>query len=187
MNEKEFRKKLQNIADKYICKEQTQAILELYKTYAHSIKVVEEAIQGKPETFKYNCCMHSFNINHRNPNNKIMLRSKQEFDKNNETEIFVGVKFVEFCLSQEYLCEISLNKVKNDDIIIYFDENSYLQHVGKIKNGRVISKWGKSGNLYEHSIWEVPIDYGADVKYFEGISEGDFEKYFIEYAKYIQK
>ncbi|OGS46972.1 MAG: hypothetical protein A2539_09000 [Elusimicrobia bacterium RIFOXYD2_FULL_34_15] len=183
MNKKKFREKLQDIANKYICSEQTQAIFELYKTYSHFIKVVEEAIQGKPETFKYNCFMYAFNINHKNPNSQIMLILKREFDKNSETEIFFTIKFIDFYLTIKCLHEISFNKIGNDDIIIYFDENSIPLHAGKIKNGRVISKWGLSGNLYEHSIWEVPIKYGTDVKYFEGISEEDSIKYFIEYAK----
>ncbi|MBN1383605.1 MAG: hypothetical protein JW983_01820 [Elusimicrobia bacterium] len=183
MNEKEFREKLQNIIDKCTYANKTQAILELCKTYDPFIRVVREAINGKPETFRYNCFMYAFNINHENQNNRIMQILKQEFDKNKETEIFVADKFVKFCLSRKYLCKISFNKIKNDDIIIYFDKNSVPKHAGKVKNGRVISKWGAGGNLYEHSIWVVPIKYGTHVKYFKEISEENSEKYFIEYAE----
>lgn len=99
----EFRKKLQEIADHYICDEQKQAIVELKKVYSYSIEVVREAIQGRPETFRYNCFMNTLNVNHEDPKNLIMLISEQELKNNYDTDIFVGVEFVNFCISNKYL------------------------------------------------------------------------------------
>lgn len=96
--------------------------------------------------------------------------------------VFAGTDFVNFLLTKGYLEEISLEDVSEGDLIIYFD-NGQVTHAGKmIRDNRVISKWGR-GYLYEHSIWEMPQQYGNNVRYFKGIKRETALQHFIEYAE----
>ena len=90
-------------------------------------------------------------------------------------------KFVEYLLTRRDLYEVEFEGVKNDYIIIYFNE-SELTHAGKILRKRVVSKWGK-GLLLEHEIHEAPAIYGNEVKFFKKLSLDNCINTFIEYAE----
>ena len=51
-----------------------------------------------------------------------------------------------------------------------------------LKSDRVISKWGK-GDLYEHSNFELPIQYGNTIRYYAILSKESALGYFVEFTK----
>ena len=55
------------------------------------------------------------------------------------------------------------------DLAIYLVEiggDREQTHIGRIKSpGRVLSKWGY-GHVYEHTLDEVPVEYGEHVRFF---------------------
>ena len=53
--------------------------------------------------------------------------------------------------------------IKDGDIVIYFD-NGYWTHVGKVKGGKVRSKWGRL-QVVEHPVEFVPSTYGQPKVY----------------------
>ena len=70
-------------------------------------------------------------------------------------------------LIERHLTEIEQNEIQDGDYIIYFD-NGKPQHAGRIRNNKVVSKWGMY-HLWEHGIWEIPIEYGDTVRFFTQI------------------
>ena len=65
----------------------------------------------------------------------------------------------------------TLGRVRpGNDIIIYFDQNNPL-HAGKVRSGKVVSKWNIDGYLWEHGVDEVPLCFGSNKKYFRNISK----------------
>lgn len=96
--------------------------------------------------------------------------------------VFAGPEFVKFLLNNNYLSEIRPTEVGDNDIVIYFN-GAEIKHAGKISvNGRVISKWG-IGHLFEHSIFEVPEQYGNDIRYYKQLAKETALDYFFKYAE----
>jgi catechol 2,3-dioxygenase-like lactoylglutathione lyase family enzyme len=81
----------------------------------------------------------------------------------------------------EVLAEREPGRATDEDIIIYFDNNTPT-HAGKFNKGRVVSKWG-TGHLWEHPIYEVPLSYGNRIKFYLPVDRHDILKRFIRYAK----
>ena len=53
---------------------------------------------------------------------------------------------------------------------IYFDDASVFTHIGiTIGHERVRSKWGSLG-LFEHDLFDVPLNYGNTVRFFKPIA-----------------
>lgn len=49
---------------------------------------------------------------------------------------------------------------------VYLNEG-HLAHTGRVvATGCVQSKWAQTGHVWNHGVFEVPIAYGNDVKYF---------------------
>ncbi len=53
-----------------------------------------------------------------------------------------------------------------DRVVVYFNENG-VAHFGFIDGEKIRSKWGR-GLIWEHSLFEVPIEYGNTVKFSDG-------------------
>lgn len=95
--------------------------------------------------------------------------------------IFAGTAFMNYLIDKDYLAEISEEDAEEGDIVVYFDDE--IKHAGKIKSeNRVTPKWG-IGNLYEHSIFEVPIQYGNTIHYYRKLDKETALVYFVEFAK----
>ena len=96
--------------------------------------------------------------------------------------VIAGTAFMNYLIDENYLEEITEEDVNVDDIVVYFNDVE-IKHAGKYKSkNRVISKWG-IGNLYEHYIFEAPIQYGDIVRYYEKLSKESALDYFVEFAK----
>jgi hypothetical protein len=51
------------------------------------------------------------------------------------------------------------------------------KHAGiSLPEGRVRSKWGVDGFVWEHGLWEVPVKYGRQVALFKMVSETRIRK-----------
>ena len=134
--------------------------------YNHSIVLKNIS----PAERKYNCFAYAFDLMHSTKYTEIA-----------PIGVFANSEFVEFLINNEILKEIEWGKENDGDIIIYFDKGKP-KHAGKIYSGRIISKWGV-GHLWEHDIYDVPINYGNKCRIFTRISKDISIAAFIEYAK----
>lgn len=59
---------------------------------------------------------------------------------------------------------------KRGDVILYIDETSRLpiiKHSGiYVGSGKVKSKWNTNGPVFEHDIFNIPFQYGNDIKFY---------------------
>lgn len=84
---------------------------------------------------------------------------------------FPGKNFMEYLLKSRKLLRKSEDRLGDNDIVVYFDNDTPL-HAGLWRSGRVISKWGSGQtHVWNHSLFEVPSDYGVEVKFFSPIPD----------------
>ncbi len=148
---------------------QLNLIKDLSNEIPHSIKLVEEAIVGDDNSWGYNCFIYAFD-----------LRNKTAETKYITQDIFPNPKFTRH-LVDNFLTEISLNNAENDNYIVYF-ENSHPKHAGKVNNYKIVSKWG-TAHRWSHALFEVPSDYGDEIKFFKKMSENDIYEIFKKWAE----
>ena len=153
--------------------EQLTAIEELRAEFSHSIVLREGANSSH---IPFNCYEFAFDIAGAPAVNIILT----EGDAKKNEKLAVTDDFVSGLL-REVLAERTPDSVTDGDIIIYFDNNTPT-HAGKVKKGRVVSKWG-TGHLWEHAIYEVPLSYGNRHKFFLPVDRDDILVRFIQYAK----
>lgn len=95
---------------------------------------------------------------------------------------FAGTDFINYLLDENHLEAISEEDVTVGNLVAYYNGDEF-KHIGKIRaENRVISKWG-IGNLYEHSIFEVPIQFGNTIHYYNNLEKERALDYFVEFAK----
>jgi len=167
-----LRQKLDQITDQNIGNNISKQI-DLIKNIgiAHSIILKQEAIVGKPETFKFNCFSYALDI----INHPVVEKMMKD-----HTSIFIGSEFMEY-LIQNKLQKIDFSNKREGDIIIYFSNNKP-EHAGKIFSNRIISKWG-TGHMWEHEVLEIPLKYGDTYLTFKAISEKEALNCFLDYTR----
>ena len=168
-----FRIKLDEIANED--SRQIEFIKGLKDSFNHTIVLIEESDLSQNYYPNYNCYMHAFNL---------AGESKvDEVAKCFNGKIRPGNEFVKYLIKENILMELPPDKVRAEDIIIYFDGKEP-RHAGKINLNRVTSKWN-FGHLWEHAIYEVPLKFGSELKYFKKIEkEASFDN-FLSYKKLI--
>ncbi len=165
-----LRHKLQEITECALLQEHPAHIEALRSEHDHSIVVVE----SKSPIERYTCGVHAFNL--------VEDPTYVEVASSRLGRIFAGPEFVNFLLQNQLLSPRNQSTVISGDLILYFDNGNF-RHVGRMKTDtRVLSKWG-TGWLYEHGVWEVPLNYGKEIQYFIGPDEKASFDLFIQYAK----
>ena len=172
-NNTQLRVKLQHIADTYIGEEaekQIQPIADLSAIHPHSIRLVQKAITGQPETFRFNCHEYTFDL---------LASEEVRCIARRYRDIFPGRDFV-IWLIENYLTELANSEVQDGDFIVYFSDG-LIMHSGLYSNGKVRSKWGLC-HLWEHKINEVPNSYGQEFRFFRRVTRQVCITAFVGYA-----
>ena len=96
--------------------------------------------------------------------------------------VFAGKDFAVWLLNTNSLTVLISPSAAERSIVIYFDDAGSFAHIGIVtSSGRVQSKWGTLG-LYEHGLYEVPLEYGSNVKYFAQLAYVDGIRLFHQFA-----
>jgi len=95
-------------------------------------------------------------------------------------DTYPGGDFVAYLVAH-CLSEISQEAARDGDVVVYSD-GGRIVHAGKLKAGRVVSKWG-TGYLWEHAVAEVPGSYGEEVRFYRAVSKAVAEEAFVAYAR----
>jgi len=66
-------------------------------------------------------------------------------------------------------------------LVVYFC-GDVPEHIGVMRGGRVVSKWGKNP-VYNHGLFEVPAEYGDEVRYYQKPPEQFITTRFIEFVR----
>lgn len=124
----------------------------------HTIRLEEEAKLNNDKSWRYNCYTYAFRLS--DSPEFVDITERYPF-------LFANSSFAVY-LIERHLTEIEQNDIQNDDYVIYFHNNNPL-HAGRIRNHKVVSKWGMY-HLWEHGVCEVPIEYGNKVAFFKRLS-----------------
>jgi len=161
MNQQELRNQLQDITLNHPSIHQR---LLRERVQNHSLKVVS----GFGNDLSYNCVMYALNL--QNDQRYLDLRIALP------GHIHADTKFLKFLIDQGFLVES-----EKGQLIIYF-EGDVIKHIGKLSShNRVVSKWG-IGLLYDHELFDIPVDYGCSIKRFSVKGSPDI---FVEFKNYV--
>jgi len=169
-----MREELDAITDVYVRErvgEQIALIQALGKDHPHSSSLVKEAIPDQPDTFGYTCFQHAFGLT--DPPAVVVGIATQYPD------LYPSAEFVQFLIDHE-LTEVTAGEVRDSDVVVYFADGR-IKHAGKAAGGFVISKWG-TAHLWKHRLFEVPLAYGSQLRFFRAITREDSVFAFIEYG-----
>jgi hypothetical protein len=88
---------------------------------------------------------------------------------------------------KKFLKEVNKNEIGGAEIILYYKrfnlQQTQLKHAGIVKSKeKIISKWGTS-DVYEHSILEIPEEYGSEYLIFQKPDVIEIEKWFNDYLE----
>ncbi len=101
--------------------------------------------------------------------------------RHGQGEVFAGVDFAHWLIERGLLQPLRADEARAGDLVFYFDDGRF-RHAGMLTaGGRVVSKWG-TGQLYEHGLYEVPDNYGDDLRYFGSLSCATAFEYFTWFA-----
>jgi hypothetical protein len=118
------------------------------------------------------CLPYAFELT----NNPIYRAIAADFD----CEVFAGPKFMEWLLNNR-LCEVSGRAP--GVLALYFSDKIW-RHAGfVISTDRITSKWG-TFPVYDHHLWEVPISYGNELRFFKRPAPKDSLSLFLDYCRY---
>lgn len=165
-----LRERLHWITENAELKDRWAHIEGLRTETGHSI----ELVKSEHNIERYTCCVHAFHL--------VEDPTYRDIAGFGLGRTFAGAKFIEFLLSNQLLAERQEDQARSDDLIMYFDDDHF-KHVGKVINsGRILSKWG-AGNLYAHDVWEIPVNYGGVVRFFDGPNDNQSLELFLKFAQ----
>ena len=103
------------------------------------IKVLTEAC---PTSIEEDYCCHAYTLQvHKDPD---ILQHHQEIfvDINVGNEARTGL-FFQWLFKKGLIQQVNdENAIRDDDLVLYFIGDKQLAHSGRVKDGRVVSKWG---------------------------------------------
>jgi hypothetical protein len=143
--------------------EQVEAIAALREKYGHTIDVFEPASQERNGNGWVNCFMYALAIDPSRVNDAC------------SEHIFPNSTFVTHLIGNLLVQKnVRPSEAADGDIAIYFDDSGKPTHAALRRKGRFISKWGGRGilaHVWSHGVYEVPGNYGNDVRVFEPVSK----------------
>lgn len=149
-----FRKKLQALTEIPDVAQHPALLAELTRDWPNSICVTESPHPIE----RYTCLMHVLDFTEKP---KYIAIASYGLGR-----VFAGAEFAHWLIDRGLLAEVSRADAQDSDLVFYFSEGTF-KHAGLWRrNGRVVSKWGE-GHLYDHELFEVPMSYGADVKFYK--------------------
>jgi len=154
--------------------EQVEAIAALRAKYDHTIDVFEPASQEVNGNGWVNCFMYALGIDPSRVNDVCL------------GETFPNSIFVTHLMSNLLMRKnVLASELSDGDIAIYFDDTDKPTHAALRREARFISKWGGRGvlaHVWSHGVYEVPGNYGNDIRIFEPVSREDTIRAYRDWA-----
>lgn len=165
-----LRKELEKIAREKDISTHPAKIAALSRRFNCSLKILPDYVPMPGRNF--NCYEYALGLNAVLRNSTLVILS--------ELGALVDYRFINYLKELSLLHKRSFDDLQDGDLVIYY-QGTTAQHAGKWRNGRVISKWG-SGLIYDHELFEVPLNYG-DPCFCEAISSAVAKETFLNYAR----
>jgi hypothetical protein len=145
--------------------EQVNAIAALKEKYDHAINVFEPASHEKNGNGYANCFMYALGIDPARVNDVCL------------GDTFPNSRFAAHLIGNLLVQKnVPASELSDGDIAIYFDDTGKPTHAARWCQGGFVSKWGGRGilaHIWSHGTYEVPGDYGDDVRIFAPVAKED--------------
>lgn len=125
----------------------------LRREYPHSISLVPDKDTDPKKRLLCNC--HAFAFGLADTDELWRLRDLPE--------VWADARFVETLL--ETMTPKTRESVDDGDVVVYFYADGRIAHSAIVSGDGFRSKWS-SGRLWDHGLFEIPLGYGASVRYF---------------------
>jgi hypothetical protein len=167
-----LRRRLQELTEINDVSQHADLLAALGQQHPNSIKIVDSTNPLE----RYTCLMHVLGFDG--------VPEYESIASRGFNVVYAGSRFAHWLIDNGLLEEIPVSKADQGDLIFYFDTGGRFKHAGVIaSNSRVVSKWG-TGNLYEHGLYEVPDNYGDDVRCFKKMEYEKSLEHFVNFAKH---
>jgi hypothetical protein len=139
--------------------EYQQRLDDLKARFDHSILVLPE---GRGEIRRFNCFAYAFGV-WNNPRYDCLVDRTQ-------SSVLIDSALVMEMLNRGDLIEVATPR--DEPSVVFYFSGEKLMHAGCVKavSGDLIitihSKWG-GNEVHEHKLWEVPLEYGDRVRFFQ--------------------
>ena len=162
-------------------REHRARIRALQSRHNHAISLVEEAGE-----LPYHCVRYAFDLIDLPGNIRKAIDHLESWRRQRQLPRLdpLDTVFVNFLIEQRRVLH-GRNSAESGSIIVYLGEER-VQHVGKIQGELVNSKWNNLGHLWQHRIYEVPIGYGADVRFFESLPRDEAVPQLLSFIEVIR-
>jgi hypothetical protein len=146
-------------------------VASLRSRCSHGIEIAADPEVRDVPLAKFTCFMHAFLL----AQSTVVLAIARYL-----RNTYPGGEFVAFLIAN-YLAEVGVEDAREGDIILY-SRGEEIHHAGRLKSGRVVSKWG-TGHLWEHGIFELPARYGERTRFYRAVPSAVVEEAFVAYAR----
>lgn len=165
-----LRQKLQQMTEVMDVDQHPSLLAELTRDCPNSIRIL-----ASPHPIKrYTCLMHVFDFTERPEYVAIASHGVGR--------IYASPAFAHWLIAGGHLVEVAQDDALDGVLVFYFSEGSF-KHVGLHgEDGRAVSKWGQ-GHLYDHALLEVPVVYGAEVRFYRGVPFEDAYDLLVQFAE----
>lgn len=80
----------------------------------------------------------------------------------------------------------SLESCNGNGLVVYYNKFGDAQHISKIIDNIIISKWGHKGGLWQHGLWEIPSSYGIPKKFYSSIPKELIRERWLDYLSELE-
>lgn len=145
----------------------------------HSIALIERVNPDDKKSWDFNCFRYAFDMRTLSPRIKGVLENQSQI----VPHLDFGSEFIEFLIQNRKKSFIEQKELRLACVVIYLDDKE-VRHAGRVIDSEfVVSKWGCLGHLWRHRLWEIPVCYGNNTKFFSVIpSGGEITDAFLAFA-----
>lgn len=134
-----------------------ETLTKLGPRHGHSITTEPSVLRFS----RFNCFAFAFRLTEHERYDRL-VDAKQ-------SSALLNAKLVTQLLERGDLIAVDYTSAKPGDIVLYFNGRN-LTHAGRVIESeprcRILSKWG-GNEVHSHALWEVPLSYGATVRFVE--------------------
>lgn len=148
-----------------------QLIAELRESMPHSVRHAPPNLAPALPLDQYNCFEFALGLAG-DPN---VVRIRSVFGSTS-----CNTHFADYLVNTSTLTTIAVPSP--GDLVLYRDTECFT-HAGVVQPKSIISKWGISGHVWIHDLWDVPVIYGDAMDFYRLVDSPDLSQRFVDFAR----
>jgi len=163
-------------------------------------------IEKPPISFSQDYCCHAYSLQVHTDANILRYHREIFVDLKTDSGIQSWQGFPYLSSKKNFLSQVNNESdIRDNDIVLYFNDHNYLLHSGRVKEGRVVSKWGGRSinpltgeDLIGDGVWmhhweDIPAAYKGSrplariLRIIDGITADDLAEGLMEFRSYLHE